>query len=304
MSWQRVEEPDCPNRSDRDAVEVLVVPRAHDLGGLPVRRSLPSPRRRMVGPFVFFDQMGPTVFSPGQALDVRPHPHIGLATVTWLVEGEIVHRDSLGVVQPIRPGEVNWMTAGRGIVHSERSPDTARSGGARLCGIQTWIALPKRDEETAPAFTHYAAERIPVVEGDGVRAALIAGAAWGRRSPVEVFSETLYADVRITAGRSLDLPTDVEERGVYVLSGEIAIGAASFAAGSLLILKTGWEIVVHAVAASHVFVIGGAAMDGPRHVWWNFVSSSRERIEQAKRDWTEGRFARVPGEEEFIPLPE
>ncbi len=304
MSRLQAEDPICPDNPDCEPVETVIVPRAHDLGGFEVRRALPSVRRRMIGPFIFFDQMGPTVFSPGQAIDVRPHPHIGLATVTWLVEGEIMHRDSLGSVQPIKPGEVNWMTAGSGIVHSERSPEHARGGGAPLLGIQTWIALPKPHEETTPSFFHYGADRIPLIEDSGIRTALIAGAAWGRRSPVEVFTETVYADIRMAAGRDLRLPSDIEERGVYVLAGSVDIAGTTFQAGTMLALRPGREVIVRAIEASHVFLLGGAAMDGPRHIWWNFVSSSKERIEQAKRDWTEGRFDKVPGETEFIPLPE
>jgi hypothetical protein len=249
--------------------------------------------------------MGPTVFAPGQALDVRPHPHIGLATVTWLVDGEILHRDSLGSVQAIMPGAVNWMTAGAGIVHSERSPDAARrAGGARICGLQAWVALPKSHEETEPTFSHYDASAIPHIEGDGVQVALIAGSAWGQRSPVRVFTETVYADVRMTAGRDLQLPADVEERGVYVLFGRIEITGTAFAAGTLVALRSGVDVVIRAAEASHVFVVGGEAMDGPRHIWWNFVSSSLEWIEVAKRDWKAGRFPPVPGETEFIPLPD
>jgi len=304
MSHLQAEDPICPDNPDCEPVETVIVPRPHDLGGFEVRRALPSARRRMIGPFIFFDQMGPTVFAPGQAIDVRPHPHIGLATVTWLVEGEIMHRDSLGSVQPIKPGEVNWMTAGSGIVHSERSPDHTRGGGAPLFGIQTWIALPKTHEETTPGFSHYGVDQIPIIEDTGIRAALIAGAAWDRRSPVEVFTETVYADIRMTAGRDLKLPSDIEERGVYVLTGRIDIAGTAFAAGTMLALRPGREVVVRAVEPSHVFLLGGAPMDGPRHIWWNFVSSSKERIEQAKRDWKEGRFDKVPGETEFIPLPE
>lgn len=304
MSWLRADPPVCSAAIACGAVETVIVPRSRDLGGFTVRRILPAQRRSMIGPFIFLDQMGPAEFAPGQALDVRPHPHIGLATVTWLVEGEILHRDSLGSVQAITPGAVNWMTAGAGIVHSERSPEAARRAGARICGLQAWVALPKSHEETDPTFSHYDAAAIPHIEGDGVRVALIAGAAWGQRSPVRVFTETVYADVRMTAGRALQLPANIEERGVYVLSGGIEITGTAFAAGTLVALRTGVDVAIRATEASHVFVVGGEAMDGPRHIWWNFVSSSMERIELAKRDWKDRRFPSVPGETEFIPLPE
>jgi redox-sensitive bicupin YhaK (pirin superfamily) len=286
------------------AVETVVVPRTRDLGGFEVRRALPSARRRMVGPFVFFDQMGPAVFDAGHGLDVRPHPHIGLATVTYLFEGELLHRDSLGTVQVIRPGAVNWMTAGKGIVHSERTPPEARTGGGRLSGIQTWVALPRSQEESAPGFVHTPAEDLPGVEGDGVRARVIAGSFRGARSPVKVFSETLYADVALEAGAQLEVPAEQEERAVYVLRGEVEESGASFSPGQLLVLKPRTPVVFRAPADARVLVLGGATMDGPRRIWWNFVSSSTERIEQAAADWASGRFAPVPGETEFIPLPD
>lgn len=304
MSWSDAEEPGCPGNAGCAPVETVIVPRARNLGDFEVRRALPSAQRPMIGPFIFFDQMGPTVLRPGQAVDVRPHPHIGLATVTWLIAGELLHRDSLGSVQRIRPGEVNWMTAGSGIVHSERTPADARGGGAPLAGIQAWIALPRAHEETAPRFAHYGAGQVPLIEDRGVRIAVIAGSLWGQRSPVAVFSETVYADIRLPAGRELPVPGEIEERGIYVLAGAIEIGGKTFAAGTLVVLRGGGAVALRAAADSHLFLIGGAAMDGPRHIWWNFVSSSRERIEAAKRDWRERRFAPVPGESEFIPLPE
>lgn len=281
-----------------------MIPRTRDLGGFEVRRALPSARRRMVGPFVFFDQMGPAVFGAGIGLDVRPHPHIGLATVTYLFDGELVHRDSLGTVQVIRPGAVNWMTAGQGIVHSERTPAESRTGGGRLFGIQTWVALPRPAEESAPAFAHTPAEELPSVDGDGVRVRVIAGAIHGARSPVRVFSETLYADVALEPGARLEVPSEQEERAAYVVDGVVEESGASFAPGQLLVLRSGAQVVLRATAGARVLVLGGASMDGPRHIWWNFVSSSTERIEQAAADWTAGRFASVPGETEFIPLPE
>jgi hypothetical protein len=304
MSWLRAHDSICPDNVDCEPVETVIVPRASDLGDFEVRRALPAAKRQMIGPFIFFDQMGPTVFGPGQAIDVRPHPHIGLATVTWLVDGEIMHRDSLGSVQLIKPGEVNWMTAGSGIVHSERSPEDARNGGASLYGIQAWVALPKTHEEAAPTFAHYGSEDIPLVEDNGIQASLIAGAAWGQVSPVKVFTETVYADIRMNSGCDLQLPSEIEERGVYVLSGKTEIAGTTFAEGTLVALKPDREVVIRALEGSHLILLGGASIDGPRHIWWNFVSTSEERIEMAKRDWEEGRFEKVHGETEFIPLPE
>jgi redox-sensitive bicupin YhaK (pirin superfamily) len=304
MSWQRANEADCSIPSGCPPVETVIVGRPRDLGGFEVRRVLPSTRRRMIGPFIFFDQMGPATLPPGKGVDVRPHPHIGLSTVTWLFEGEIMHRDSVGSVQAIRPGEVNWMTAGSGIAHSERTPDALRPAGPRLFGLQTWLALPKTHEETAPRFEHFKADRLPRVEGDGVSATLIAGTGWGKRSPVGVFTGTIYADVHLAAGATLTVPAEHEERGVYVLSGDVEIAGDRFEPGAMLALKPGAPVDVRAPAAAHLMVLGGEPADGPRHIWWNFVSSSAERIEQAKADWKAGRFAKVAGDDEFIPLPE
>jgi redox-sensitive bicupin YhaK (pirin superfamily) len=260
----------------------------------------------MVGPFVFLDQMGPELLRDGSGLDVAPHPHIGLATVTYLFEGELVHRDSLGVVQPIRPGELNWMTAGRGIVHSERTPLELRTGGSRLFGIQTWVALPARDEEVEPSFAHHGAGRLPEVEGEGNRVRVLVGALFGARSPVATLSETFYADARMDSGATLPVPTDHEERAAYVVDGSVGLAGddVRFGEGQLLVLEPGEPVALEADGPSRIMLLGGAAMDGPRHIFWNFVSSSRERIEQAKRDWREGRFAPVPGETERIPLPD
>jgi redox-sensitive bicupin YhaK (pirin superfamily) len=287
------------------AIETIIVPRTRDLaGGFEVRRVLPSGERRTVGPFVFFDQMGPTILPAGTGLDVRPHPHIGLATVTYLFDGEILHRDSLGTVQPIRPGAANWMTAGRGIVHSERTPPEFRTGGGRLFGIQTWVGLPKDREEVEPAFAHHAEDVLPVIDGDGKRVRVIAGALYGASSPVAVFSETLYADAALAEGARLELPVEYEERAVYIAEGRIAIGAETFEAGRMLVFRRGDRVTLTADGAARLLLLGGEPLDGPRHLWWNFVSSSTERIEQAKADWREGRFPKVPGETEFIPLPE
>jgi redox-sensitive bicupin YhaK (pirin superfamily) len=284
-------------------ISTRIVPRVRDLGdGFQVRRALPDAKRRTVGPFVFFDEMGPAKLAPGHGLDVRPHPHIGLATVTYLFEGEIMHRDSLGTVQPIRPGEVNWMTAGSGIVHSERSPDALRAAGPALHGIQTWIALPAADEESAPAFSHH--EGLPQIQEGGVTLRLILGDMLGLASPVPTLSPTFYADVSLAAGSRFAVPLQHEERAIYVVQGRIAMGADSAAAGELLVLDTGAEVIVRAQEPARLMLLGGAPLEGPRYVWWNFVSSRRDRIEQAADDWKQRRFAAVPGETEFIPLPD
>ena len=285
--------------------EAVIVPRTRDLGdGFEVRRVLPSEERRTVGPFVFFDQMGPTVLRAGTGLDVRPHPHIGLATVTYLLDGQILHRDSLGTVQPIRPGEVNWMTAGRGIVHSERTPPELRTTGTRLFGIQTWIGLPNDREEVEPSFVHHAESALPMLEGDGKHVRVIAGEFQGARSPLAVFSETLYADAALAAGARLEVPPDYRERAIYIVEGRIAIAGDLFEAGRMLVFSPGDAILVDAIAQARCLLLGGEPLDGPRHLWWNFVSSSVERIDQAKADWREGRFPRVPDETDFIPRPE
>lgn len=304
MSWQ-----DCPQAEARampepaDPVELALVTRSSDIGGFEVHRALPSARRRAVGPFVFFDQMGPSMLRPGGGLDVRPHPHIGLATLTYLFSGEILHRDSLGSVQPILPGEVNLMTAGRGIAHSERTPEALRPAGSMLSGIQAWIALPADVEETAPAFSHHARNRLPVIEDRGATVRLVAGELFGARSPVPVFSPTLYADATLEAGASMPLDAGHEERAIYLLEGEIELAGYRHAPGRMLVLRAGTAPTVMAARRARMLLIGGAPLDGPRFIWWNFVSSSRERIEQAKADWREGRFAPVPGDDESIPLP-
>jgi redox-sensitive bicupin YhaK (pirin superfamily) len=290
-------------------IEALVIPNTRDLGdGFRVRRALPSSNRRMVGPFVFFDEMGPATFAPGRGLDVRPHPHIGLATVTYLFEGEILHRDSLGTVQPIRPGEVNWMIAGRGIVHSERTPAGQRAAGSRVAGIQTWIALPRRHEECTPGFVHHGAADLPVFDDLGLRVRVIAGSLYGARSPVRTFSEMFYADVWLGKGARLAIPEEPEERAAYIVDGSVIEEAseARYGRGELIVFRPHCEVTLLAPdhADARLMLFGGDPLDGPRHVWWNFVSSSRERIEQAKVDWEEGRFGEVPGESEFIPLPE
>ena len=293
-------------------LDTVIVGRVRDLvDGFKVRRVLPSRQRRMVGPFIFLDQMGPEILVAGKGLDVAPHPHIGLSTVTYLFAGELLHRDSLGSVQPIRPGDINWMTAGRGIVHSERTPLEARSLGSKLFGLQSWVALPHRHEETEPVFSHYSVDELPVVEGEGKRVRLITGSLFGARSPVHTLSEMFYADVTLTNGAQLPVPATHEERAAYIVEGSIEFPPESgiFEAGQLLVLKPG-ELVTLVAAESaesspvRLMLLGGEPMDGPRHIWWNFVSSSRDRIEQAKADWKARRFVSVPGETEFIALPE
>ena len=286
-----------------DAVEQVIVPRARDLGGFEVRRALPSAERQMIGPFIFMDQMGPAEFRIGQGVDVRPHPHIGLATVTYLFDGEITHRDSLGNLMVIRPGEVNLMTAGRGIAHSERTPQEDRASGPKLYGLQTWLALPMAQEEVAPAFVHHASEGLPVIDGEGKRVRLILGSLYGEQSPVETLSDTIYAEAVLAPGAVLPFDAEHEERGLYIVAGEIDIGGVSFGAGRLLVLRPGDRISILALSQARLMLVGGAAMDGPRHIWWNFVSSSQDRIEAAKADWKASRFDAVPGETEFIPLP-
>jgi redox-sensitive bicupin YhaK (pirin superfamily) len=290
-------------------LETVIVTRVRDLvDGFKVRRVLPAPRRRMVGPFIFLDQMGPEVLSVGRGLDVAPHPHIGLATVTYLFEGELLHRDSLGTIQMIAPGEINWMTAGSGIAHSERTPQEARTSSSNLFGIQSWVALPQRSEETTPGFAHHGTDELPVVEGEGKRVRLITGSLYGACSPVETLSETFYADVTLMEGARLSIPTEHEERAAYIVEGRVELlnDSEQFEAGQLMVFKPGTEITLFAPETSGVrlMLLGGEPMDGPRHIWWNFVSSSSERIEQAKEDWKAGRFAPVTEETEFIPLPE
>ena len=284
-------------------VQTRINPPLRELGdGFSVRRALPAAHCKSIGPFVFFDAFGPVSLPAGKGLDVRPHPHIGLATVTYLFEGEVLHRDSLGSVQAIRPGEVNWMTAGRGIVHSERTPDALRSGGARLSGIQLWVALPLAHEEAQPAFAHYAG--VPAIELDGATIRLILGRGWGAQSPVQTLSEMFYADARLAPGAMLTLPADHDERAVYVFDGAIAIDGETFTAGELAVVRAGGEAPITAPSGARVLAIAGPPLDAPRFVWWNFVSSRAERIREAAAQWKAGRYARVPGETEFIPLPD
>jgi redox-sensitive bicupin YhaK (pirin superfamily) len=305
MSFFPGKEPAAGDGAASDAIDLMIVPRSVDLGGFEVRRALPHVKRRMVGPFIFFDHFGPAVFDAGKGIDVRPHPHIGLATVTFLFDGEIVHRDSLGTALAIRPGAVNWMTAGRGIVHSERTAPDHRSGGERLHGLQCWVAMPAGDEEIDPSFAHHDQAELPIVAEDGKSVRIVVGSLYGKRSPVPTLSDTIFADATLAPGAVLPVDADTEERAIYIVSGEIDIAGDRFASGQLLILRPGDPIAVTAASEARVVLVGGAAMDGPRHIWWNFVSSRKERIEQAKADWKQKRFDTVPGDDaEFIPLPE
>ena len=305
MSWQPTNDPVAGDPRSCDAIAHVIVPRARDLGGFQVRRALPAAEKQMVGPFIFFDQMGPAEFLIGSGIDVRPHPHIGLATVTYLFEGEVYHRDSLGTSLAIRPGEVNLMSAGRGIVHSERETSEAKAATRRLFGIQAWAALPKTHEESEPAFAHHGTDELPRIAGEGKRVRLVIGEAFGVRSPVVFPHEALFAEAVVAPGAVLPLDPLYEERAIYVASGEVDIAGEKFGERRLLVFKPGDRISVLATVQSRLMLLGGEPMDGPRHIWWNFVSSSQERIRQAKEDWRSKRFALVPGDDkEFIPLPD
>ncbi|HEX5755275.1 MAG TPA: pirin family protein [Arenimonas sp.] len=282
----------------------LIPPRSHDIGGLDIRRLLPHAQRRSVGPFVFFDHIGPATLGVDAAIDVRPHPHIGLATVTYLWDGAMLHRDSLGNALEIAPGDVNWMTAGRGIVHSERTPDRLRGIPHAFHGLQTWVALPREHEETAPAFAHHPAASLPQLEIDGAVLRVVAGHGFGARSSVAVLSPTLYVAIDLTAGARLSIPDEHEERALYLVDGEVELDGQPLPVNTLAVLEAGGTPRLQARTPSRLMLLGGAPLDGPRFIWWNFVSSSRERIEQAKADWQAQRFAQVPGESEFIPLPD
>lgn len=300
MSYVKANEPVCTGASG--AIELVIEPRARDLGGFSVRRVLPARERRMVGPFIFFDHMGPAEFPPGEGIQVRPHPHIGLATVTYLFTGEIMHRDSLGFVQPIRPGAVNLMTAGSGIVHSERAGEDLHRH-SRLHGIQSWMALPDGEEEREPAFAHFPAAQLPELELDGAVVRVIMGQAFGSRSPVPDYSPTLYLECRLDPAAELELPADGEELAAYVVAGEVRIGSHTLGSGRMGVAQPGRPLRLEAAGESHVMVIGGAPL-GRRHIWWNFVSGSQSRIEQARQDWKHMRFGTVPGDDEYIPLPD
>ncbi len=287
-------------------LETTIIPRAKDLGGFSVRRSLPTAQRQMVGPFIFFDQMGPADFAAGQGIEVRPHPHIGLATVTYLFDGRIRHRDSLGTTQDITPGAVNWMTAGRGITHSERTPDDLKGKTHGMSGIQTWIALPKQLEERDPDFVHHAEGDLPQLSGEGIEGHLILGDAYGSSSPVRTASETLYADIRLTPGTRFPLPSNHEERGIYIIEGSVRLSDKTVPKNQMLVFGDGDHAVEAGSEGAHIMLFGGATMDGPRHIWWNFVASDKGMIEVAKREWKQeghGRFALPPHDDgEFIPI--
>jgi redox-sensitive bicupin YhaK (pirin superfamily) len=303
MSVQPAIDPLCSSASAVPAIANVIDARARDLGGVAIRRVLPTATRRMVGPFTFLDEMNGG-FAAGKGLDVPPHPHIGLATVTYLFEGEIVHRDSLGSHQPIRPGDINWMTAGRGIVHSERTAADQRKQSSRLHGLQLWVALPLAHEEAEPSFHHHPGALLPERDHEGVQVRVLAGTAFGMTSPVETLSPLFYVDAVMSAGSTLFLPSEHEERALYVVEGAVGCGAERTEPGRMLVFVQGASVILHADSPARVVLLGGAPLDGQRHIYWNFVSSSKERIEQAKRDWTEGRFSKVPGDEvEFVPLP-
>ncbi len=310
MSWNPAIEPNCPDGTNLDSIETIIVPRARDIGGFEVRRALPSPKRQMVGPFIFFDQAGPADFVTGKGIDVRPHPHIGLATVTYLYKGEFQHRDSLGTNQMIYPGEVNWMIAGNGVTHSERTSHETRQNPHHLFGIQTWVALPESHEEMNAGFEHHGKDALPYLESEGKKVRLIIGNAYGERAPTKTFSEMFYADAVLDPGALLPLPDNHEDRGIYVVEGSVEISGDTFEAGQMMIFRPGDPITVKAGAGgTRLILLGGETLSGPRYIWWNFVASSREKIEQAKLawgegDWEAGRFQLPPGDtDEFIPLP-
>jgi len=284
-------------------IQAFLKPHQHDVGNLMVRRVLPALATRTIGPFIFFDHIGPATLVPGIGLDVRPHPHIGLATVTYLFEGAIMHRDSVGSVQKISPGDVNWMTAGGGIVHSERTPDEERAAGQNMHGIQTWVALPVAEEECPPSFEHHPAATLPQIERNGVKLRVIAGSAFGETAPTTTFSPTLYVAAQFSADSAVTLDPEHEERGVYLVEGDLSIDGDVLPAGQMAVLKTGYSADLRSTDGAIAMLLGGAPLDGPRFIEWNFVSSSKEKIEAAKRAWSEQRMGQVPGETEFIPLP-
>ncbi len=310
MSWNPTIDPTCPDAVSVDQIETLIIPRARDLGGFEVKRALPAPRRQMVGPFIFFDQIGPVEFLTGAGIDVRPHPHIGLSTVTYLFEGGFRHRDSTGADQFISPGDVNWMTAGIGVTHSERTTPDTKTHPHKAFGIQTWVALPEAAEDSPARFEHAAKAALPLLDAEGVKLRLILGTAFGQRAPVTTSSEMFYADVELAPGAQVPLPDDHEDRGVYVAQGSVEIAGQRFEGNQMMVFRPGDRLAVRAgPAGARLLLLGGATLEGPRHIWWNFVASSKERIEAAKEAWRagdfhHGRFHLPPGDEaEFIPLP-
>ena len=311
MSWNPALDPDCPTGDAVDAIETVIIPRARDLGAFQVRRALPAPKRQMVGPFIFFDQMGPAEFLPSRGMDVRPHPHIGLATISYLYRGRMHHRDSLGTDSWIEPGAVNWMVAGQGITHSERTDDETQTDPMPFFGIQTWVALPKDHEDRAAEFHHAPKADLPLMEGEGKEVRLILGNAYGERAPVKTASEMFYADAVLQAGAKLPLPEDHEDRGAYVVDGSVEIAGETYEAGQMMVFRPGDRVSMTAGGqGARVMLLGGETLEGPRYIWWNFVASSKERIEEAKEAWRAENWAENPrfqlpvgDTEEFIPLP-
>lgn len=311
MSWNPAIEPGCPDDVGIDAIETLIIPRTRDLGDFEVWRALPASKRQMVGPFIFFDQAGPAELLTGHGVDVRPHPHIGLGTVTYLFRGDFHHRDSTGADQIISPGALNWMVAGRGITHSERTSAEARKGPNSLFGIQTWLALPDSHEDVDPSFEHFGKETLPVIEDHGVSVRLILGNAYGKAAPAAMFSETFYADVRLEPGSRLPMPDNHEDRGIYIVEGSISVAGQEFGAAQMMVFRPGDRITVAAgERGARLMILGGATFSAPRFIWWNFVASSRERIEEAKAEWRaenwgQGRFdLPVDDRDEHIRLPD
>ncbi len=285
-------------------IEMIIEGRSRDLGGFEVKRVLPFAKKKTIGAFIFLDQMGPAEFSPGNGIDVRPHPHIGLSTVTYLFEGRIVHRDSLGYVQEILPGEVNWMTAGSGVVHSERTAPEDRENGYSLYGIQVWVALPKKFETVEPSFFHHKSHELPEFEKNGVKLKLILGSAYGHTSPVKTYSDMFYLDVQMQAQQKLLWPKTQHESGIYVVEGELLIDGQKVSAGNLAVFKSNMDIQIEASASVRAMILGGEPLDGSREIFWNFVASSKEKIEDAKERWKAQSFPKIKGETEFIPLPD
>lgn len=311
MSWNPALSPGCPDETGVDAIETLIIPRARDIGGFEVMRALPAPRRRMVGPFVFFDQAGPAEFLTGQGIDIRPHPHIGLGTVTYLYQGDFHHRDSIGSDQIIHPGALNWMVAGKGVTHSERTSEQGRSGPHSLFGIQTWIALPEDHENMEPVFEHHGKDALPEIESEGIKARLILGTAYGETAPATMFSETFYLDVVLEPGARMPLPDDHEDRGIYVTQGSVLVAGQEYEAGRMMVFRPGDRITVAAGAkGARIMALGGATLNGPRYIWWNFVASSREKIDAAKEEWRQARWGKglfdlpIDDQDEFVPLPD
>lgn len=309
MSWNPNQHPEALSPAGLDDLETLIIPRARDLGGFEVRRALPAPERQMVGPFIFFDQMGPAEFINEKGIDVRPHPHIGLGTVTYLYEGEFEHRDSLGTHQMIYPGEVNWMLAGKGVTHSERTSEDTRGKTHSMFGIQTWVALPEDKEDMAPDFEHHKKETLPYLQDGGTSARLILGTGYGESAPVTMQSDIFYIDAVLEAGAWFPLPDEHEDRGIYVVSGSIDVAGQTYEAGQMMVFRPGDKMAVKAgPLGARLMALGGETLNGPRYIWWNFVSSDPEKIDLAKegwksQDWSQGPFSLPPGDEdEFIPI--